>query len=142
MGEAGIGAGLAALAFWGFLAAVVVAGIWYDLRRRQAQQETLRRIVESGQHLDEDVLDKLLSRSGGSGAEQARDLKVSGIITLSVAPGLLLLGWVLGRAVAEVLLPVMTGVAGLVGCIGLGLLSAAYIAARADGGPGFNRPEV
>ena len=43
-----LGAGLAALAFWGFIASVVVAGIWYDIRKRDAQHETVRRIVESG----------------------------------------------------------------------------------------------
>ncbi len=36
----GLGAGLSALAFWGFIAAVVVAGIWYSVRERQAQYET------------------------------------------------------------------------------------------------------
>ena len=28
----GLGAGLAAMAFWGFIAAVVVGGIWYAVR--------------------------------------------------------------------------------------------------------------
>ena len=42
-------AGLGALGFWLFLAAVVVAGIWFDARKRESDQETLRRIVESGQ---------------------------------------------------------------------------------------------
>ena len=29
-----LGAGLASLAFWGFIASVVVAGIWFDIRKR------------------------------------------------------------------------------------------------------------
>ena len=56
----GLGAGLSALAFWGFIAAVVVAGIWYSVRERQAQYETLRRIIESGQPADEALVDKIL----------------------------------------------------------------------------------
>jgi hypothetical protein len=49
----GIGGGLAALAFWGFVAAVVVGGMWYAIREREAQHETLRRIIESGQPVDQ-----------------------------------------------------------------------------------------
>ena len=50
----GLGAGLASLAFWGFIAAVVVGGMWYALRERQAQYETIRSLIESGQTIDED----------------------------------------------------------------------------------------
>ena len=56
-----LGAGLAALAFWGFIASVVVAGIWYDIRKKEAQQETIRRLFESGQKIDDTKMDKLLS---------------------------------------------------------------------------------
>ena len=49
----GIGAGLAALAFWGFIAAVVVAYYWDSIRKRDAQHETVRRALESGQQLDQ-----------------------------------------------------------------------------------------
>ena len=71
----GIGGGLAALAFWGFIASVVVAGIWYGLRERQAQYDTLSRMIESGQTIDEDVVE---SEDGGEerpeGAEVVEDL--------------------------------------------------------------------
>ena len=45
MDEFGVGAGLAALAFWGFLAAVVFATYWDASKKRESQQETLRRRV-------------------------------------------------------------------------------------------------
>ena len=35
--------GLAALGFWTFIAAIIVAGIWDGIRKREAQHETLRR---------------------------------------------------------------------------------------------------
>ena len=56
-----LGAGLAALAFWGFLAVVVVGGIWYDIRKKESQQETIRRLFESGQPVDEKLMDRLMS---------------------------------------------------------------------------------
>ena len=53
----GIGGGLAALAFWGFIGSIVVAGIWYGIREREAQHETFRRVIESGQPVDQALMD-------------------------------------------------------------------------------------
>lgn len=121
-------AGLAALGFWLFLAAVVVAGIWFDARKREAQQETLRRVVESGQQLDVAVIDRLLAASGGSNRPD-RDLKVAGVITMFIAPGLLVLGWFLERY-NDKMLNVMTGVGSLVLLVGVGLYVAGKMAER------------
>ena len=54
----GIGAGLAALAFWGFIAIVAVT-VWDGIRKREAQHKTLRRLIESGQPLDQQLMEKL-----------------------------------------------------------------------------------
>lgn len=59
MENLGIGAGLAALAFWGFVATAVVAGVWDNIRKREAQHETMRRVVESGQPLDRETMEML-----------------------------------------------------------------------------------
>jgi len=121
-------AGLAALGFWLFLAAVVVAGIWFDARKRESQQETLRRVVESGQQLDVAVIDRMLAASGDT--ENAdRDLKVAGIIMMFVAPGLSVLGWFLGRF-NDKIFEVMIGVGLLVLIIGIGLYVAGKMTER------------
>lgn len=120
-------AGLGALGFWMFIAAVVVAGIWYDIRRRESQQETLRRVVESGKEIDREVLDKILS-SGGS-KDLARDLKVSSLIVVFVAPGLAVLGWFL-RTVSEEAMTALLGVSFLMGFVGAGLWFAARLVER------------
>ena len=91
-----LGAGLAALAFWGFLASIIVAGIWNDIRKREAQQETLRRLLESGQPIDEALMDKLLSLGGGKRQRLDRDFKMVAFIVLPAAVGLAILGLVLG----------------------------------------------
>ncbi len=121
----GLGAGLSALAFWGFIAAVVVAGIWYSVRERQAQYETLRRIIESGQPADEALVDKIL----GGGRRPDRGLKIAGLIVIFVAPGLAVLGWFVGRLSAPWLLP-MLGASALVAFVGIGLLVASRVAER------------
>ena len=127
MESMGIGAGLGAIGFWGFIAAVVVAGIWYDLRKKEARHETVRRLIESGQKFDDGTLDKLLSASGGEGENLARDLKVSGLIVIFISPGLAVMAWFLGQLNENAFLPVL-GAAALVGFAGIGLLVAAKAA--------------
>ena len=121
-------AGLGALGFWIFIGSIVVAGIWFDVRRRETQQETLRRVVESGRDLDPAIIDKILT-AGRDVSRIDRDLKVSGLIVIFLAPGLAIFGWFLAKMRPEIM-SVMLGVALLVGFIGIGLLVAAKVAER------------
>lgn len=123
----GLGAGLAALAFWGFIAAVVVGGIWYAVREKEAQHETLRRMIDSGKELDEETVSRVFKENG----RPDRDLKIGGIIAASAAPGLAVLGWSLGSVSSEAL-HALLGVAGLVAFIAAGLLIAAKVAEKAN----------
>jgi hypothetical protein len=119
--------GLAAFGFWMFIAAAAVGGIWDGVRKRDAQHETLRRMIESGKEPDPKVVDKLI----GTTKKPARDLKVGGLIVIFVAPGLALMGWVISLQEKEVLIPLL-GVAGLVAFVGVGLLVAAGFLERAN----------
>jgi thymidine phosphorylase len=123
----GLGAGLGQLAFWGFIAAVVVGGMWYSIREKEAQHETLRRMVESGKPVDEEMLEKIL----GGTKDTARDLRVGGMITLAVAPGLAIMGLFISMIEERALYPLL-GTAILVGCVGIGLLVAAKSTERSD----------
>ena len=119
-----VGDGLAALAFWAFIGAIVLGGIWYSIRSRTLQHETLRRLAESGQPLDPALRDRLLATGNDEGKRLARALKIAGIIVLSVAPGLVLTGWLLSGLAAWTL-PALAGAALLCGGVGAGLLIAA-----------------
>ncbi len=121
----GLGQGLAAFAFWGFIASVVVAGIWYGLRERQAQYDTLSRMIESGQAVDEEVVERIL----GGGKRIDVGLKIAGLIVIFVAPGLAVLAWFISQLSEPWLMPLL-GAAALVGFIGIGLLVAAKFAER------------
>ena len=121
----GLGVGLAALAFWGFVASAVVAGVWSEIRKRDAEQETIRRIVESGQPLDDAVVDKIL----GGDERIDENLKTAGLIVIFVAPGLAVLGWFLGKF-SDDAFTALLGVSGLVAFVGIGLLVAAAAAKR------------
>ena len=119
---------LGALGFWIFIAAVVVAGIWFDARKREIQQETLRRIVESGKEIDAAMLDKLIAAGKGD-SRPDQDLKTSGVIMISIAPGLAIMGWFMS-ALAEPLLKILLGVAFLVAFIGIGMMVASKVSER------------
>ncbi len=119
--------GLAAFGFWMFIAAAAVAGIWDGVRKREAEHETLRRMIESGKEPDQAMIDKLL----GHRKKPARDLKVGGIITLFVAPGLAILGWAISFTAEEAFMPLL-GVSLLVALVAIGLLTAARYLERAD----------
>ena len=121
-------AGLAALGFWIFLAVAVVANVLAASRRRESQQETLRRVVESGQQLDVAVIDRMLGASGGN-ERPDRDLKVAGIIVMFVAPGLSVFGWFLGRF-NDKIFEVMIGIGLLVLIVGIGLYVAGMMSQR------------
>ncbi len=121
-------AGLGAMGFWLFVAAVVVAGIWFDARKRETQQETLRRIVESGQTIDPAVIDKMVAVGGGK-TRVDRDLKISGVIVMFIAPGLAILGWFLGQ-MEDGLFGMLLGVSLLVAFVGIGLFVAGKVSER------------
>lgn len=126
MQDMGLGAGLAAIAFWGFIAVVVIGGIWYSIRTRESQQETIRRLIESGQAIDDETIDRIL-RADSKSTRVDRDLKIAGLIVLPIAPGLLIFGAILGSQYPEAFAPVM-GASVLVGLVGVGLLWAAKTA--------------
>lgn len=125
----GIGAGLAALAFWGFVAAVVVAGIWYDIRKREAQHETVRRLIESGQPIDQELMEKLSLVADGGDKRHDQDFRLTGLWLLPIAVGLAVFGLILGTQNSEALAPLL-GVSAMLACMGIGFLIAAKIAGR------------
>jgi hypothetical protein len=127
----GLGAGLAAFAFWGFIAAVVVGGIWYAVREKEAQHETLRRLIDSGKDLDEETISRVFKDN----SRPDRDLKIGGIIAIFAAPGLAVLGWFLADVSSEAF-SALLGVAGLVAFVGVGLLIAARVAEKASADDG------
>ena len=123
----GLGFGIAAFAFRAFIAACVVSGIWYAIREKEAEHETLRRSIESGKDIDAEVIDRIMSDGGKS----ETDLKVGGLITLFVAPGLAVLGYVLEVATGnDKVFTILLGVAGLVAFVATGLLVAAKVTER------------
>jgi hypothetical protein len=57
--ETGLGAGLAALGFWLFMAVIIAVGVWAMVRRRDMQKELVQRMLDSGQKFDQEMLDRI-----------------------------------------------------------------------------------
>jgi len=124
--EQGIGAGLAALAFWGFISALIVAGVWDGAKKRETQHETLRRIIEGGQPLDDEMRETLL---GNGSRRPDRGLKIGGIIALAAAAGFAILGLFVGLTEDRALMPIL-GFSALIACVAIGLLVASSYVRR------------
>ena len=117
--------GLAAFGFWLFIGAAVVSGVWDSIRKREAEHETLRRMIEAGKPPDQQLVDKLL---GTTDKDTSRDLTTAGLIVIFVAPGLALMGYLIGQGAFMPLL----GVGSLVAFVGVGLLVAAQFVKRSE----------
>lgn len=118
---------LAVFGFWMFIAAVSVAGIWYDAKEKETKQETLRRVVESGRDIDPETIRQIIGEN--SSGNTARDLRIGAYILFGVAPGMFLFSLFLGMVNDDARV-VLMGVAALIACIGGGLLGAAKLVER------------
>lgn len=114
-----------AVAFWLFLAVCAVAGMRYDLRKRQLAMDSLRAAIERGQALEPAVVEKILALQSEKDADAPEDLRpylqIGGIITIAVGIGVLIAGGLIGLQFPVARLPLL-GAGALVVCIGAGLL--------------------
>lgn len=129
MDDLGLGAGIAALAFWGFVAVAVVATTWSGIRKREAQHETLRRLIESGQTIDQEIMDKLLTLGEAGSGRPDRDFTVTAFWILPVSVGLAVFAPILSYLAPPALVPLLAAAA-LCACMGVGWLIAGRITRR------------
>jgi len=126
MNDLGLGAGLAAMAFWGFIAAVVVAGIWDGIKKRETQHETIRRMVESGQPVDPELIDQLVGR-GSYRADV--DLRITAFWLLPVSAAMLVFGLIMATQYPQTTAPLL-GVSGMLAVMGGGFYGASRLAKK------------
>jgi hypothetical protein len=124
---------IVAVAFWLFLAVTALAGMQYDLRKRQLAMESLRAAIERGQPLEPAVVEKILAQQSAPDGDSPQDLQpymqIGGIITIAGGIGVLIAAFVVGLQFPVAKLP-MLGASALAVCIGVGLLLAAKAIGR------------
>lgn len=136
-----LGAGLAAFAFWMFIAVAVVAGIWDGIRKREARHETIRRLVESGQPIDKHVIDKLLLMNKAGSDRPDRDFLVTAMWIGPVSLGVAVLAQILGMAVPEARIPLL-GAAALLAVLSVGYYLASKVVAHKFPFEGESEPDL
>ncbi len=116
-----VGAGLAAIAFWGFIGMCVIGGIWDNIKKRETKHETLRRLVESGQPINDELLTQLdmLSKDGPERFD--RGLIITALWVLPVSVGLAAFAYVLGF-VNDQAQVALFGVSALLAVMGIGCI--------------------
>src|SRR5690606_2849909 len=92
-----------------FLAAVVVGGMWVDARKEGERQETLRRLLDKGDRLDDVQLRELLQSvqrphsrhghhgDGGNPGEAVRGLRVAGTLIIFAGLAVMLVFGILNK---------------------------------------------
>ena len=112
-------------AFWIFIAAVVVAGIWYAYARNRETQKTIRAAIDKGTPLDDALVEKLLARDSG----RPSDYYTGGIVCLACAIGLPILGYFVEKVGPGSFYPI-AGAGILVGLVGIGLILSGMLIGR------------
>ncbi|MEO0974568.1 MAG: hypothetical protein AAFX85_15875 [Pseudomonadota bacterium] len=126
MGDSAIG--LAGLGFWLFIAAAVVSGVWDDARKRETRHATLRTLIESGQRVDQETLDRLLGKT----QRMEHDLRIGSYIMRYIAAGLVVFALCMAFLSTDILFPLL-GAASIVGLISVGMITAANYVERVEG---------
>jgi hypothetical protein len=127
-----MGAGIAALGFWLFIAAAVIGGIWEGIRKREESHKTLRQLLESQPHADDKLIAVVQKLVEEEQSRPDRDFLVAAFWLIPVAIGLAGLAYFVSMNEPDARAP-MIGVATLVGCIGVGALIASYVFKKLDG---------
>ncbi len=113
------------IAFWIFVAVVVVAALWYAKSRNREKQKTIRLAIEKGVPLDAALLDSLDKDKPA----RPEDYYIAGFITVGGGVGLIIFSFFIGMIAEEAFYPLM-GAGFLAILVGLSLLLAASLISR------------
>ena len=118
---------LIGVAFWIFLAIVVLAAIWFAFARNRETQKTIRLAIEKGMQLDPALIDKLVTRK----SSKPEDYYVGGFVCLAAGIGLPVLGFFIRRIEPDSFFPIV-GAGIMVGLIGISLIICGMLVSRRE----------
>ncbi len=123
----GCGPALIGVAFWIFLAVIVLGAIWSAFARNREMQKTIRLAIEKGMQLDPALIDNLVARKRA----MPEGLQIGGIICIAIGVGLPILGYFVAQIQPIALFPIV-GAGILVGLIGVSLVICSILVRRRE----------
>jgi hypothetical protein len=119
-----IGFALVGVAFWVFVAAVVIAEEIGKTKRRRADLDLVRFAIEKGHSLTPEVVQEILGR-------RTTGLFVSGVVTTATGIGVVVFSLLLSR-ITQHGGWVVGGAGAITICVGLGLVVSYFLTRKAD----------
>ena len=110
--------------------AIVVIPAWLKNRERREMQETLRRAIDKGQTLPQELVDALTAVEVKTPPSAAKDMRV-GVILLAVSLGIALLAQAMAFVEMDALYPIL-GAAAIPGAIGLAFVILSFFNKNKD----------
>ena len=114
---------LVPIAFFAFLAAVIIIPRYLKSRERQTTQDTIRAAIDKGQPLPPEVLEAM-TRDVRPAPSSGRDMRV-GIVWLAIAAGVAGFGAAIGYYSDEALPPFL-GIAAIPAAIGIAFVALSF----------------
>ncbi|ANF54491.1 DUF6249 domain-containing protein [Brevundimonas diminuta] len=108
------------LTLFAMIAAIVIVPTWLKSKERREMQATLRASIEKGQSLPPEVIEAISKENVKPPATAMRDLR-TGVILLSVAIGIGLMGYMISFKAGDAFYPIAGGAA-IPGMIGLAFI--------------------
>lgn len=113
---------LVGVAFWIFVATVVVAGIWLANVQSKEMQKTIRHAIDKDVQIDAALVYKLIPGK----TIKPEGFYIGGIISTAAGLGLPILGYFIGRIAPDYFFPIV-GSGILVGLIGISLIGCGLV---------------
>lgn len=104
--------------------AIVVIPAWLKARERREMQETLRRAIDKGQALPQDLIDSLSKQEFSTPSTAAKDIRI-GVILIAISLGIVLLGTAIGYVEDHAYYPIL-GASAIPGMIGLAFVVLSF----------------
>jgi hypothetical protein len=122
-----VGFAFVGVAFWAWMASVVIAEEMGKTKRRRADLDLIRFAIEKGQPLTPEVVEQILARS-------TTGLFTGGVVTIAAGIGLMVFAIFLSRISANGGWAV-SGAGGIAICVGIGLVISYKLTQRSEPKP-------
>lgn len=130
---------MGAFGFWIFLAAVVIASVWWATTKRKTRQAALNALINKGDSVDPRVIEGILEDTRSAPSRLDIWLMVIGLVTLFSGIGFLAMGYFLGQLDADARLAALaTGAGTALSSLGF-IVGSIFVRKKTNGATGVKQ---